>query len=151
MGKSQQTFSKKEREKKRRKKKQEKLERRQQRKLEKESAGKKTFEDQLSYVDENGNLTSTPPDQKKKRPVLLEEIVLGVPPNSHQAPKGIRKGVVKYFDHNKGYGFISDKENNDSIFLHIKEVDFDVKENDSIIFEVKKGPKGLMAYNVKRA
>ncbi|MEO0339936.1 MAG: hypothetical protein AAF242_12060, partial [Bacteroidota bacterium] len=54
------SFSKKEREKKRRKKNQEKAERRKQRKLE----GKTTEE--FMYLDENGNLTSTPPDPNKK-------------------------------------------------------------------------------------
>ena len=66
MGRSQESFSKKEKEKKRRKKKQEKRERREQRKAEKEERGAVSFEDMLAYVDENGNLTSTPPDPSKK-------------------------------------------------------------------------------------
>jgi len=56
MAKSQQTFNKKEREKKKQKKRKEKLERREQRKAEKALAPKKTFEEMLSYVDENGNI-----------------------------------------------------------------------------------------------
>ena len=56
MARSQTTYNKKEREKKRRKRKQDKVERRQQRKLEKEQSGKLDFQDQLSYIDENGNL-----------------------------------------------------------------------------------------------
>jgi len=51
MAKSQQTFNKTEREKRKRKKQQEKRERREQRKLEKIEAGKKTFEEQIRYVD----------------------------------------------------------------------------------------------------
>ena len=69
MAKSQQTFNKKEKEKKRLKKRQEKLERRAQRKLEKAERGKVAFEDMLSYVDENGNLTNTPPDPSKKKEI----------------------------------------------------------------------------------
>ena len=60
MGKSQQSFNKKEREKKRRKRQKEKAERREQRK--EEGKEKKSFEDMLMYVDEDGNLTPTPPD-----------------------------------------------------------------------------------------
>ena len=55
MGRSHQSFNKSEKEKKRRKKQKEKAERRAQRKLEKEQNGPKSFEDMLSYVDENGN------------------------------------------------------------------------------------------------
>ena len=61
MARSQQTFSKKEREKKKRKKKQDKMEERLRRKQEKMDRGKVAFEDQLVYVDENGNLSDTPP------------------------------------------------------------------------------------------
>ena len=62
------SYNKKERDKKRRKRKQEKIEKRKQRKLE----GKSTQE--FMYMDENGNLTSTPPDPSKKKEVKLEEI-----------------------------------------------------------------------------
>ena len=66
MARSQQSFSKKEKEKKRRKRKKEKQERREQRKAEKAERGDVKFEDMLSYVDENGNLTKTKPDPSKK-------------------------------------------------------------------------------------
>ena len=76
MAKSQQSFNKKEKEKKRRKKKKDKLERREQRKLEREEVGPKSFEDLIRYVDEDGNLTTTPPDPtKKKEEIKLENII----------------------------------------------------------------------------
>ncbi len=60
MSKSQETWNKKEREKKKQKSRQDKLEKRQERK---ENAKEgKSFDDMLAYIDENGNLSSTPPD-----------------------------------------------------------------------------------------
>ena len=152
MAKSKQTFNKKEREKKRLKKRKEKLEQRQQRKLEKENAPKKTFEEMLSYVDEDGNVTSTPPDPNKKKKVIkLEDIIIGATPIVEDPNQGIRKGKVKFFNDEKGYGFIIDDETKESIFVHINSLEAEVSENTKVIFEVEMGPKGPNAVNVKLA
>jgi cold shock CspA family protein len=149
MGKSQQTFNKKEREKKRQKRKKEKLERREQRKLEKAEGGKKSFEEQLSYVDEFGNVTSTPPDPSKKKKVKVEDIVLGIPKREkvHEDPN--RTGKVKFFNDEKGYGFIVDATSNESIFVHINNTLYPIQENDKVSFILEKGPKGPTAMQVK--
>ena len=150
MSKSQETYNKKEKEKKRRKKKQEKLERREQRKLEKAEKGKKTFEEMLSYVDEDGNLTSEKPDPNKKKKVIkAEDIVLGAAPNSHTQMDPIRKGQVKFFNDEKGYGFLIDSETKESVFAHINNIDGPIQENDRVTFEIEMGPKGPNAVNVK--
>ncbi len=149
MGKSQESFSKKEKEKKRRKKKQEKLERRQQRKLEKEERGKVSFEDMLSYVDENGNLTKEKPDPSKKKVIKAEDIQLGVPTRSDNPEDAIRRGKVKFFNEEKGYGFIIDSATKDSIFVHANNTSVQLQERDSVIFEVEIGPKGPSAVNVQ--
>ena len=151
MAKSQQSFSKKEREKKRRKRRQEKLERREQRKIEKAEAGKKTFEEMLSYVDEDGNLSSTPPDPTKKKKIIkLEDIVLGANPISNEPVERVRKGKVKFFNGEKGYGFILDTATNDSVFVHINNIEADsLQENDRVTFEIEMGAKGPNAVNVK--
>lgn len=150
MAKSQETYNKKEKEKKRRKKRQEKLERRQQRKIEKADAGKKTFEDLIRYVDEDGNLTTTPPDPSKKKKIKAEDIPLGVPMNSSPQMDPIRKGQVKFFNDEKGYGFLVDSETKESIFVHINNTTADsLGENDKVTFEIEMGPKGPNAVNVK--
>lgn len=148
MGKSQETYSKKEKEKLRRKKKQEKRERREQRKAEKTERGGKTFEEMLAYVDENGNLTNTPPDPSKKKKVKLEDIMLGAAPIEREPILKIRIGQVKFFNEDKGYGFIIDSVTNDSIFVHINNVDAPLKENDKVTFEIEMGPKGANAVAV---
>ena len=149
MAKSQQTFNKKEREKKRRKKRQEKLERRQQRKLEKEQAGKKTLEEQFSYVDADGNLTSTPPDPKKKKEVKAEDIVIGIPSQIDIPEEIERSGKVKFFNEEKGYGFIVDAKSQESIFVHINNTSEPITEGDKVTFEIEQGPKGLNAIKVE--
>lgn len=60
MAKSKESFSKREKERKRLKQKQEKQEKLQQRKAEGNKS--KSLEDMMAYIDENGNITSTPPD-----------------------------------------------------------------------------------------
>ena len=150
MGRSQDSFNKKEKEKKRLKKRKEKLERRAQRKLEKEERGKLSFEDQISYVDENGNLTKTPPDpNKKKKAVKAEDIVLGVPPKDDTPMDTLRKGTVKFFNGEKGYGFIVDDETKESLFVHANNLMDPIQDNDKVEFEVEMGQKGPNAVRVK--
>jgi len=150
MAKSQQTFNKKEREKKKQKRRKEKMERRLERKAERDAAPKKTFEEQLSYVDENGNLTSTPPDPlKKKKVVLAENIVLGVPKRIDEPVEIERTGKVKFFNEEKGYGFIIDAANQDSIFVHANNLAGPIQDNDKVSFEIEMGMKGPTAVKVK--
>lgn len=148
MSRSQQSFSKKEREKKKRKKKQEKRERREQRKLEKAETGKLSFEDQISYVDFNGNLVSEPVDPSERKKVKAEDIILGIPPKEDVVEEKVRTGKVKFFNHDKGYGFITDLANQDSIFVHAVNLTVAINENDKVTFETQQGPKGPMAVNV---
>ncbi len=151
MAKSQQTFNKKEKEKKRRKKKQDKLEKRQQRKEQRALEGKKSFEDLLMYVDEDGNLTKEKPDPlKKKKEIKVEDIVLGAAQRVDIPEEKIRKGKCKFFNDEKGYGFLIDAANQNSIFVHINNIQGDdIRENDKVEFEIEMGPKGPNAVNVK--
>ncbi len=150
MAKSQQSFNKKEKEKKKQKKRKLKLERREQRKIEKAETGDVPFEDQLMYVDENGNLTSTPPDPKKKKIIKVEDILLGSPP-VEEMDDSPRIGKVKFFNDEKGYGFLADAETKESIFVHINNAYSEIRENDKVSYEVEMGPKGPTAVNVKLA
>jgi cold shock CspA family protein len=149
MAKSQQSFNKRDKEKKRRKKREEKLERKRLRKLEKEESGPKSFEDMLAYVDENGNLTSTPPDPNKRKKIKAEDIVLGIPKKEGIEEETVRKGKVKFFNQDKGYGFITDSSSQESIFVHINDVDIPLQENDKVTFEIEMGPKGPKAVLVR--
>lgn len=149
MARSQDSYNKKELEKKRKKKNQEKLERREQRKADKVSGGAKTFDDMIAYVDENGNFSSTPPDPSKRKVIKAEDIILGAPPRDDTPYDPIHHGQVKFFNDDKGYGFIIDAATKESIFVHANNVANALRENDKVTFEVEMGPKGLNAVNVK--
>jgi cold shock CspA family protein len=148
MAKSQDSFNKKEKEKKRIKKNQEKLERREQRKAEKAEGGTVAFEDMISYVDENGNFSSTPPDPSKRKEIKVEDIILGASSRYTTPEETTRHGRVKFFNEEKGYGFIIDAETKDSVFVHINNLASPLRENDKVTFEVEMGAKGANAVNV---
>ena len=149
MGRSQQSFSKSEREKKRLKKREKKKKKMEARKLEAKENGKKGIE--FAYVDHNGQLTDTLPDPSKKIKVKAKSIELGIPKKSEdtEAFDPIRKGTVSYFDHSKGFGFIIDSENQEKYFTHVSGLIDEISENKKVTFELEKGQKGMNAVRVK--
>jgi len=148
MGKSQETFSKKEKEKKKLKKRQDKEQKKEERMATSQKG--KGIDEMLAYVDDNGNITSTPPDPKNKRVVKQEDIQIGISRQEALDPADlIRKGTVTFFNEAKGYGFIKDLDSQESIFVHLNALSGPIKENDKVSFEVENGQKGLNAINVK--
>jgi cold shock CspA family protein len=147
MGRSQETFNKKEVRNKKEKKRKEKEQKRAKRK----SEGKKSsFDDMIAYVDEFGRITATPPDPDKKTVVIAENIELKITKNNPEsAPDYVRKGVVTFFNESKGFGFIRDLDSQQSIFVHANNLLEPIKENNLVVFEIGKGPKGLSALKVK--
>jgi cold shock CspA family protein len=149
MGRSQETFNKKENEKKKQKKRKDKEEKREERKA---NASKgQGLESMLAYVDEDGNFSSTPPDPKQKRVIAQEDIRIGVAKQEDIIPETVRTGIVAFFNESKGYGFIKDQETQESIFVHVNGLVDPVKENNKVTFEIERTPKGPNAVNVKKA
>ena len=62
----------------------------------------------------------------------------------------MKNGTVKFFNEEKGFGFIKE-ENGQDIFVHVSGLKEPIKENDSVVFDVQEGKKGLNAVNVKKA
>ena len=147
MGRSQESFSKKEKEKKRLKKKKEKEEKREERQA--NSKKGKGLDEMMAYVDQYGNILDTPPDPTKKEVINSEDIEVSVSKLEKTEINPIRKGVVTFFNDSRGYGFIRDLETQESIFVHVNETDFPIKENDKVTFEIEKGPKGANAVSVR--
>ena len=62
------------------------------------------------------------------------------------------EGKVKWFNEQKGFGFIS-RDDGDDVFVHFSEIVSDgfktLTENQEVSFDIKEGPKGLQASNVK--
>lgn len=147
MSKSQETYSKKEKEKKKQLKRKEKEEKREERKA--NSKKGKSFEDMIAYVDENGQLSSTPPDPNKRKVINLEDIQLGARIEQAPDPQDIlRKGKITFYNSEKGYGFIKDERSQESVFFHVNGLNGPVKEGDKVNFETEMGQKGMVAVKV---
>ncbi|MBN2667707.1 MAG: cold shock domain-containing protein [Bacteroidales bacterium] len=146
MGRAKETLGKKEVRNKQEKKRKDKAKRR----LDKKEQGKKgSLDDMVAWVDENGVITSTPPDLTKKVEILAESIEIGVPKAKFRINNKIRAGNVKNFDESKGFGFIIDSDSKESIFVHANDCLESIKTGDKVEFETEKGIKGLKAVNVK--
>jgi cold shock protein len=59
----------------------------------------------------------------------------------------MKKGVVKFFNDAKGFGFIK-AENGEEIFVHVSGCNNEIREDDQVTFDVENGKKGLNAVNV---
>jgi cold shock CspA family protein len=147
MAKSKETFGKKEKEKQRLKHRQDKQQKMEERKANAKKG--KSLDEMMAYIDENGNLSSMPPDPKKKKVFKHEDMNTGVPVREEEDP--IRNGIVTFFNDAKGYGFIKDTKTQESVFVHANQLSELIKENDKVNFMVEHGPKGLNALNVKKS
>ena len=63
----------------------------------------------------------------------------------------MNKGIVKFFNDSKGFGFIKDAESSKEFFVHVNGLIDSIRENDEVTFDLEEGRKGLMAINVKHA
>ena len=138
------SFNKKEREKKRQKKKRDKQHKREQKKLTPSKAV------EFMYVDEDGQLTTEPPPLVPRKKVSLDDIEISTRKQDKSGDSKFTKtGVVKFFNTEKGYGFITDAETSESYFVHADSLSGPIKEGDRVSFEIGKGPKGPVAMDVK--
>lgn len=62
-------------------------------------------------------------------------------------------GTVKWFNNQKGFGFICPEGGGDDIFVHFSSIEMDgyksLKAGQVVLFEVHHGPKGLHAINIR--
>ncbi|MCK5847121.1 MAG: cold shock domain-containing protein [Bacteroidales bacterium] len=61
----------------------------------------------------------------------------------------MNKGTVKFFNDTKGFGFITEDDTNKEYFVHVSGLIDEIREGDSVEFELKEGRKGLNAVDVK--
>ena len=58
------------------------------------------------------------------------------------------QGTVKFFNESKGYGFITESDSDKEHFVHVSGLIGEIKEGDTVEFDLKEGKKGLNAVNV---
>ena len=81
--------------------------------------------------------------------VVGPDAVLGLPLCITNYPI-MPTGKVKFFNEEKGFGFITNEENNQDVFVHVSGLVHEIRQNDRVSFEVQEGRKGPNAVNVTR-
>lgn len=61
----------------------------------------------------------------------------------------MQEGTVKFFNEEKGYGFITPSDSGKDIFVHSSGLIDEIRENDKVSYEEEQGRKGLNAVNVE--
>ena len=98
MGRSQDSFQKKEV----RKRKEQKRKEKEKRKLERKESTRSGLDDMIAHVDEFGRIVDTPPEPTAKNDVDPDEIEISVPrKDPDEAPSKERRGRLKFFNHDK--------------------------------------------------
>lgn len=140
-------WSKRDREKKKQQARKEKEEKKRERK--ENARDGNDLSEMMAYLDENGNLTSVPPDPSKRREISLDEIQIGVPKMEDRDPEErFEQGIITFFNDEKGFGFIRDARTKQSVFVHSKQLSEPVQLNDKVRYVVGKGVKGPEAMEV---
>jgi cold shock CspA family protein len=104
----------------------------------------------IAYVDENGNITDTPPDPANRKKIDAGSIEIGVPKREAIEVPAVRKGRVEFFNHSKGFGFIKESDSQEKFFVHVNSLTEEIKEGDMVTFELERGFKGMSAIRVNK-
>ena len=59
------------------------------------------------------------------------------------------QGTVKFFNENKGFGFIKPDDSSKDIYVHSSGLIDQIRENDKVEYDEEQGEKGMNAVNVK--
>lgn len=140
------SFNKRDLEKKKELKRQEKLKSKEERKA---NAGSKSFEDMIAYVDENGVITSTPPDPGNKQEINIEDIAVSTPKKEDVIiEEVVLKGQVEHFNKEKGFGFIKQTGSIEKYFFHISNAPASIAKGDMVTFELEHDQRGTSAVKI---
>ncbi len=104
----------------------------------------------IAWVDERGNIVDTPPEQRDKQEVKLEDVAIATPKKDDTEPDPL-KGRVEYFNADKGYGFIKDLASTEKYFFHISAAPAGIAEGNIVTFETERGTRGMNAVRIAHA
>ncbi len=68
----------------------------------------------------------------------------------HEINFRMYQGKIKFFNEDKGYGFISDASSSQEFFVHVSDLVEQVEKDDEVTFELTEGPKGFNATDVRK-
>ncbi|MBS1512973.1 MAG: cold shock domain-containing protein [Bacteroidetes bacterium] len=137
------SFSKKEKPKKKIQQRQEKAEKMRERKATMQKG--RPIEEMMAYLDENGNLSNTPPGTRPAKPAYENRSY-----NIKDTAALLFTGVVSFFNTAKGYGFINDSQNGKRVFVHSNNLLQPVQEGDEVMYHTRKTDKGWEAVQVRK-
>lgn len=143
------TFSKRERRKKKIEKKRDKELRREERRN--TATKRKTLEEMMAYVDENGNLSDTPPDPKNAYKAAADNIAIAIPKATPADAEALLTGVVSYYDPAKGYGFIVNEQTKERLFVHVTglaQPTMELNMGDNVSYTATRSDRGMQAVSV---
>jgi cold shock protein len=79
--------------------------------------------------------------------------VVAVDPPLFEERESMTQGTVKWFNADKGFGFIAQEDGGDDVFVHYSAIQTSgyrtLDENQKVEFEITQGPKGPQAENVR--
>src|SRR5438874_9580208 len=95
-------------------------------------------------------LADIPPAASNQQPIRAARAGLWLVPRRRQQ---MAQGTVKWFNPDKGYGFIAPDDGTADIFVHHSAIDADgyrtLEENQKVEYTASQGPKGLQAERVR--
>jgi cold shock protein len=62
----------------------------------------------------------------------------------------MKEGIVKFFNNEKGFGFITPSDSSEDLFVHKSGLIHQIRENDRVRFDVERGKKGMNAVRVEK-
>jgi cold shock protein len=60
----------------------------------------------------------------------------------------MNEGTIKFFNEAKGFGFITPADGSSDVFVHVTNLNGQVRENDKVTYDLEEGRKGIVAVNV---
>lgn len=63
--------------------------------------------------------------------------------------KAMKQGTVKFFNETKGFGFITPSDGGSEVFVHASGLIDEIRQGDTVEYEVEQGKKGENAVNVR--
>jgi CspA family cold shock protein len=63
-------------------------------------------------------------------------------------PNKMQEGTVKFFNETKGFGFITPTDGSKDVFVHVSDLNSEIREGDKVTYELRDGQKGPNAVNV---